>query len=111
MSDEKWLDGAVRQVLNLLSQRDSHSARDIYVWSDGSVTNPKETRDEHVRDLRQIALFTPSESPTEEAIRETLRRGMREARESEKDEEEAIERGDRPQELPGTPPSPSTRAG
>ena len=102
-----WIDQAVSQVLNQLRQKDSDSPKDVYVWSDGSVTGPKETTDNHVQDLRLVATFSPNELPTEQAIRETLAKGMRTAREAEADEAKGIAAGVRPRELPGTPPEAS----
>ena len=104
MSDDR-VDGMVRQVMNLLSQRDSSSAKDVFAWSDGTVTGPRDNTDERVGELRLIGQFTAAESPTEAAVRETLERGMSEARDSAKDEATAVAHGDRPQELPGTPPA------
>ena len=101
-----WLDGAVAQVLNVLSQRGPGSTKDVYVWSDGSVTGPRDNTDRNVEELRVVGVFSASESPTEQQVRETLVRGMSEARDSETDERHAVAAGRRPAQLPGTPPSP-----
>jgi hypothetical protein len=98
-----WLDGAVRQVLNLLSQRGDSSTKDVYVWSDGSVSGPRDNTDPRVEELRVIAVFSPAEMPSAEAIRQTLENGMREAQSSRRDEARAVRAGERPEELPGTP--------
>lgn len=98
-----WIDGAVKQVAEQLRRRGPGSTKDIFVWSDGTVTGPKDNTDERVEELRLVASFTPDEHPTEDAIRQTLENGMREARDSEQDEDAAVAAGDRPKELPGTP--------
>ena len=98
-----WIDGAVKQVSDQISRRGDDSTKDIFVWSDGTVTGPKDNTDERVEELRLVASFSPDEQPTEAAIRETLENGMREAKDSERDERGAIASGERPRELPGTP--------
>jgi hypothetical protein len=71
-----WIDQAVSQVMNQLRQKDSDSPKDIHVWSDGTVSGPKDNTDEHVESLRLIATFSPNEPPEPRAIRETLVNGM-----------------------------------
>ena len=99
-----WVDQAVSQVMNQLQQKDPETYKDVYVWSDGSVTGPKDATGERVQDLRVISVFSPHEMPTEDAVRQSLENGMREANEATMHEEEAVEAGIREPELPGTPP-------
>ena len=84
MSDKSQLDGMVAQVLNQLAQRGDDSSKDIYAWSDGTVTGPRDNSDSRVSDLRVVGLFTAAERPTEREVRETLVKGMREANSSER---------------------------
>lgn len=58
-----------------MSSRRADSERDVYVWSDGSVTGPKGD-DERVSDLRLVAMFSPGEFPSESDIRTSLLNGM-----------------------------------
>jgi hypothetical protein len=98
-----WVDGTVKQVAEQIRRRGDNSTKDIYVWSDGTVTGPRDNTDERVEELRLVGQFSPNETPDEDAIRETIRNGMREAKDSERDEERAVASGHRPPELPGTP--------
>lgn len=104
MSNKDWVDQAVSKVLNQLSQADPETGKDVYVWSDGSVTGPKDVTGDRVQDLRVISVFSPQESPSEDAVRLSLENGMREANEAAEHEREAVEAGIREPELPGTPP-------
>jgi hypothetical protein len=101
-----WIDGAFSQIVNQLGQKESDSPKDIYVWSDGSVTGPKENADSDVEALRLVGVFSPNEEPSESAIRETLENGMRAARDSVADEKAANESGTRPAVLPATTVAP-----
>lgn len=100
-----WIDRAVSQVVSQLSQKAPDAPKDIYVWSDGSVTGPMDNTGERVEQLRVVAVFSPNEAPTESAIRETLQNGMREVNRAADEERVAIESGVRPEDLPGTPTS------
>lgn len=102
MSD--WIDAAVSQVMNQLHQKDIDARKDVYVWSDGSVTGPKDNTGDRVEELRLVSVFSPNEAPTEAEVRQSLKNGMHSAHEAEKHEEEAVALGNRPPELPGTPP-------
>ena len=99
-----WIDGAISQVMNQLAQKDADARKDVYVWSDGSVTGPKDNTGDRVEELRVISVFSPDESPTEAQVRESLENGMKSAHEAELHESEAVAAGTRPPELPGTPP-------
>lgn len=104
-----WIDRAVSQIVHQLAQKESDNQKDVYVWSDGSVTGPKDNTGTGVEELRVVAVFSPNEAPSEGAIRETLENGMREARQSAADEQGAIESGTRPAVLPGTGPAPDPK--
>lgn len=71
----EWLDATVNQVMNQLEQKQPENPRDIYVWSDGSVTGPKENESE-VSDLRVVSVFTPGETLSEADIRQSIENGL-----------------------------------
>jgi hypothetical protein len=49
---------------------------DVYVWSDGSVTGPKDM-DSDVADLKLVSLFTPTERlPEASAVRKSIVDGL-----------------------------------
>ncbi len=104
---QDWIDAAVKQVLHQLSQKDPGAQKDVHVWSDGTVTGPKDNTGDRVEELRIISVFSPNESPTEDEVRQSLENGMREAHEAARHEQEGVARGNRPAELPGTPPQVS----
>jgi hypothetical protein len=99
-----WIESAVSQVLNQLNQKDIATPKDVYVWNDGSVTGPKDNTGDRVEDLRLISIFSPDEAPTADEVRQSLENGMREANEVAFDEAKGVAVGNRPKELPGTPP-------
>ena len=99
-----WIESAVSQVLNQLNQKDIDTPKDVYVWNDGSVTGPKDNTGDRVEDLRLISIFSPDEAPTADEVRQSLENGMREANEAAFDEAKGVAVGNRPKELPGTPP-------
>jgi hypothetical protein len=73
----RMVSSAVSQVLEQLRQKPLASPKDIYVWSDGSVTGPPgEAASE---DPHMIALFSPHEPIDEAAVRKTIENGLREA--------------------------------
>jgi hypothetical protein len=53
-----WIDGAVKQVADQISRRGDGSMKDIFVWSDGTVTGPKDNTDGRVEELRLVASFS-----------------------------------------------------
>ena len=85
-------------------QKDDDARKDVYVWSDGSVTGPKDNTGDRVEELRVISVFSPDEMPTESQVRTSLENGMKSAQEAEIHEAQGIAAGTRPPELPGTPP-------
>ncbi|MEO8538736.1 MAG: hypothetical protein ABI577_03275 [bacterium] len=74
-SEPDWLTEIAARVRSLLERRPSDSPADVYVWSDGTVTGPRDTGD-RTDDLRLVATFTPGEEPTAAAIEETVRNGL-----------------------------------
>jgi hypothetical protein len=74
--DRADLDGIVSAVFERLRRNPPGSAKDVYVWSDGSVSGPLPA-DSPAEDRRLIALFTPGETlPPEGEVRETIARGL-----------------------------------
>lgn len=84
-SDPPWMEGAVKQVIHLLEQKPEGTQLDVHVWSDGTVSGPRDF-DSRVGGLRLISVFTPGEDASPGAIRESLRRGIREAEQAARDE-------------------------
>ena len=70
-----WVDGAVKQVMEQLAAKDPRSNRDIYVWSDGTVSGPRDN-DSRVSDERVVSVFTPGEHSTEAEIRASIAKGL-----------------------------------
>lgn len=104
MSNADWIQSAVSQVLNQLQQKPNDAPKDVYVWNDGTVTGPKDNTGDRVENLRLISVFSPDEAPTEDEVRQSLENGMREANEAAFNEAQGVALGNRPRELPGTPP-------
>ena len=70
------IDAIVTQVMALLDVEAPDNWRDIYVWSDGSVTGPREAGSA-VGDLKLVSLFTPTDGlPTAESIRTSIVNGL-----------------------------------
>ncbi|MEO6397538.1 MAG: hypothetical protein ABIP13_03625 [Tepidiformaceae bacterium] len=71
------IDRIVQEVESRLAQKRLDSPTDVYVWSDGSVTGPKENESE-VSELKVIAVFSPTdESATAESVRTSIENGLR----------------------------------
>lgn len=68
------IDGVVKAVLDRLAQKDAGSP-DLYVWSDGTVSNQQTT---DVPDRRLVALFTPGpgSEPTAQDVRRSVVAGL-----------------------------------
>lgn len=81
----EWLNSTVSRVQQLLRQKPEDSPTDIYVWSDGSVTGPKDN-DSRVAGLRVVSVFTPGEHSTDEQIRQSIRQGIDSAEEAAEDD-------------------------
>ncbi|MBN9492514.1 hypothetical protein J0H33_04105 [bacterium] len=70
------IDAIITQVMALLDVEAPDNWRDIYVWSDGSVTGPRDA-ESSVGDLKLVCLFTPSEGlPTADSIRASIVNGL-----------------------------------
>ncbi len=81
----KWLDSTVTRVQELLQRKPEDSETDIYVWSDGSVTGPKDN-DSQVSGLRVVSVFTPGEHATDAQVRQSIEQGMESAEEAAEDD-------------------------
>lgn len=82
-----WIDSAAERVIQLLERKPEDSA-DIHVWSDGSVTGPKDN-DSRVGHLRLVSTFTPDERPTFDEVKRSITRGIQTSAKAEKDEQDA----------------------
>jgi hypothetical protein len=70
------VDAIVAEVLTRLDHMSPNNWRDIYVWSDGSVTGPKDAESD-VSDLKLVSLFTPSNGlPSAASIRASIVEGL-----------------------------------
>lgn len=74
-----WVDAAVKQVMDQLRAKDPRSDRDVYVWSDGTVSGPRDS-DSRVSDERVVSVFTPGEQSSEAAIRASIVKGLEDTR-------------------------------
>lgn len=79
------IEGTVNTVLSQLEAKPIDTQKDIYVWSDGTVSM-QGGREERSADARVISVFSPGERPTREAIRESLVRGLESAQDAAADE-------------------------
>ena len=70
------MDWIVKEVALRLSHKRLDSPEDIYVWSDGSVTGPKDNESE-VGDLKVVSVFSPTDDETNPAaIRASIENGL-----------------------------------
>jgi hypothetical protein len=82
-----WLDEVVVAICQRLEHRPTNSDRDIYVWSDGTITGPPEADDDSTgQERRVISVFTPGEHTSAGAVRESLLAGI----DSVADDEETV---------------------
>jgi hypothetical protein len=82
----EWIDSTVERVAQLLDRKPDDSPTDIYVWSDGSVTGPKDNDSSRVSGLRVVSVFTPGEPATEQQIRTSIENGLVAAEEAAEDD-------------------------
>lgn len=71
------IDRIVQEVVSRLARKPLDSPTDVYVWSDGSVTGPKENESE-VSELKAISVFSPTDdAASAESIRTSMENGLR----------------------------------
>jgi hypothetical protein len=70
------VDRIVDEVLHRLEHMEPAQWTDVYVWSDGSVTGPKDM-DSDVAGLKLVSLFTPTDRlPEPAAVRKSIVDGL-----------------------------------
>lgn len=89
--DPDWLGEIASRVRSQLQKRRPGAEQDVYVWSDGTVTGPRNPGD-RTDTLRLVGTFTPGETLSDAAIEETVRNGLA-----------TVPRGD--EAAPATPPA------
>jgi hypothetical protein len=62
-------------VQEQLARKSPESPKDVYVWSDGTVTGPKDS-DDREGSLRLVATFTPGEQLSDDSVLQTVRNGL-----------------------------------
>lgn len=89
------IEGTVNTVLSQLAQKPLDTQKDIYVWSDGTVSM-QGGLEERSADARLISVFSPGERPTREAIRTSLLNGLESAKDAAADEATSVSADARP---------------
>lgn len=75
-NESRDLESITDAVVRLVRAKHDESPLDVYVWSDGSVTNSETPPDD---ETHLVAVFSPTDDTTPRAeIVETLRRGFSE---------------------------------
>jgi hypothetical protein len=75
LEEPRWLRGIAHQVQEQLARKSPDSPKDVYVWSDGTVTGPKDS-DDREGSLRLVATFTPGEQLSDDSVLQTVRNGL-----------------------------------
>jgi hypothetical protein len=79
----------VNTVLSQLAAKPLDTQKDIYVWSDGTVSM-QGGLEERSAEARLISVFSPGERPTREQIRTSLERGLASAQDAAADEATSV---------------------